>query len=76
VKRQPSKMFQATYRIGHLILQLFGSQPGDDFLLVNDRSHNLLQLSPPLGHDLTWPPRFVFGDETYERFSTVAFPES
>lgn len=26
VKRQPSKMFQATYRIGHLILQLFGSQ--------------------------------------------------
>lgn len=44
-------------------------RPGDDFMLVNDRSQNLLQLRPPLGHDLTWPPKFVFGDEAYERFS-------
>lgn len=50
--------------------------PGDDFLLVNDRSQNLLQLWPPLDHDQNWPPKFVFDDEAYERFSAVAFPES
>jgi hypothetical protein len=76
VKRQPSNMFQATYRIGHLILQLFGSRSTDDFMLVNDRSKSLLQLWPLLGQTLEWPPKFVFGDEAYERFSAVDFPAS
>lgn len=74
VRRQPSSMFQATYRIGHLIIQLLGAEPGDDFELINDRSENLIQLWPTLVAQTSWPPTFVFGDEAFERFSSVHFP--
>lgn len=75
VNRQPSSMFQSTFRIGHLILQLLGAEATDDFELINDRSENLVQLWPALVERTEWPPRFVFGDEAFERFSTVHFPE-
>lgn len=74
-RRQPSKMFQATYRIGYLIIQLLGAVIDDDFVLMNDRSQSLIQLWPPLEAKLIWPPNLVFGDEAFEQFSKVQFRE-
>jgi hypothetical protein len=74
VNRQPSSMCQATYRIGHLILQILGAEPTDHFEQINDRSQSLLRLWPPVHDFVSWPPKLVFGDEAFERFSTVRFP--
>lgn len=76
VNRQPSKMFQATYRIGHLIVQLLGAEKEDDFKLVNGRSRSLIQLWPPVEGVVHWPPELIFGDQAFDRFSTVQFLES
>ena len=68
-------MFQSTFRIGHLILQVLGAEPTDDFELINDRSENLIELWPTLVDRAEWPPKFVFGDEAFERLSSVHFPK-